>query len=385
MKLLTRLKPSISSPRRQQFINLLIFYISYVWLRSFSTSVLPPHFLAQGLSFQQMIIGSIIVFTSAMVLQLVKSKYSSRNSLYLAMITFFIFILFVIKLPTVWPYYLASIFRGFTLVFFYVIYNVGHFELTPKHRTGFSSAIMFSVTPLVSLFAPLAAGFLAEINYLYVWIISGISFLLSLSLVKFQKKFTVKYNLKTGIKQLKPTRIFIFIEGAWETMIFGVIPIFSLYFIKSPFYYGTYIAYLSLMGILANLLLGKFTDKLQKRIVFLYPLTLIMAVATFLFPLALSQLLWWVVITGIIQFFVPLFWNLATALIVDTHADLRQVMPAREFILSSGRIFGFILLFLNFYLQEKPTYIFYILGSIMLLFPIILFYNTKISKKYNYL
>jgi len=385
MKLLSRFKSLTSSPRRKQFLSLIVFSTSYMWFKNFSNSVLNPHFLNQGLSLQQMILGTTLFFSSPLILQLVKRKYSSRKSWRLAPIISLLFILMIIRIFSVWQFYLASIIGGLAIIFFWLPYNINHFELTPKHRTGLSSAILFSLISLVTLTAPLVAGFLAQINYLFIWVLSGVFFLIPFSLVKSQRSFTVSYSLKSSIREIKATRLFIFLQGIWEAMIFGVIPIFSLYFIKSPLYYGTYMAYLSLMGILANLLLGRYTDKKQKRIIFLYPLTLIMAITTFLFPLAISRIIWWIAITGIIQFFAPLFWNISTAMIVDAHLNLRQAIPAREFVLSSGRILGLALIFINFKFQSKPTYIFYFLGTAMLLYPIILFYNTKISKKYTYL
>lgn len=385
MKLFSRFKSLTSSPRRKQFLSLIVFSTAYLWFRNFSGAVLNPHFLNQGLSLQQMILGAILFFSSSLILQLVKRKYSSRKSWRLALIISLLFLMMIIRIFSVWQYYLAEIIGGLVIILFWLPYNIAHFELTPKHRTGLSSAILFSLISLVSLTAPLVAGFLAQINYLFIWVLSGVFFLIPFSLVKSQRSFTVSYSLKSSIREIKATRLFLFLQGIWESMIFAIIPIFSLYFIKSPLYYGTYMAYLSLMGILANLLLGRYTDKKQKRIIFLYPLTLIMAITTFFFPLAISRIIWWIAITGVIQFFSPLFANISTAMVVDAHLNLRQAIPAREFLLSAGRILGLVITFINFKFQSKPTYIFYFLGSVMLLYPLLLFYNTKISKKYTYL
>jgi len=379
------LKSLISNTRRQQFASLLIFHAAYIWFRSFSNVVLPPHYLQQGISLQQMIIGSIIVFMAASLLQIFKTHYASKRSFRLAIILTLVAVLLIIKITTVWQFYLSQAIFGLTIISFYLIYNIAHFELTPRHRTGFSSAIFFSIYPLVSLITSLLAGLLAQANYLFIWILSGLFFFIPQYLVKFQKDFKVSYNLKLSLQAIKATRSFIFLQGIWESLLFGIIPVFSLYFIKSPLSYGAYMAYLSLMSVLANLLLGRYTDRVQKRILFLYPLTLIMASLAFLFPLAISKVLWWVIITGAVQFLRPIFWNVSTAFVIDSHPNLRQAIPAREFLLSLGRVFGLSLVLLNFLVQSKPTYIFYFLGTIMLIYPFLLFYNTKISKKYSYL
>jgi MFS family permease len=383
MKLLDKLKQSVSNPQRRYFLNLIVFYSSFAWFKSFSYSVLVPHYDKQGISLQQMVIGDIFYFLIASLFILFVKTIYSRNSWRLALITSIISLFLIINITNVYQFYLASIIAGLTVVFYYIPYNIAHFNLTPKHRTGLSSGIMFSLTPIIGLAAPLIAGLMASFSYLYIWIFSFIFFLLSFFLSF--KQYNFKINYQISLKSIKPTLIFSFLQALWEPLVFTIIPFFSLFFIKSPLYFGAFISYLSLMSVVANLTLGKLTDKLQKRIVFLYPLTIIMGLVTFLFPLTLTKIIWWVIITGIIQFFTPLFWNLSTSMFVDTTKKIKTGFVTRELVLSIGRLISCVLIAINFYFQPKPTYIFYFLGSVMLLYPIVLFYNTKISKRYNYL
>ncbi len=264
-------------------------------------------------------------------------------------------------------------------------YNNLNYQISDTHRTGLSSDILFSVHPIISLFAPLLAGFLAHQSYSWIWVLSAIFYFLTFNLTKYQKSFNINYQIKSSFKAIKSIRVFLFLQGVWEALVFGIIPIFSLFFIKSPLNYGTYMAYLALMGVLANLSLGRLTDKLQKRTIFLYPLTIILGITTLLFPLTLKSIFWWIVITGVIQFFLPLFWNVSTAMAIDSYANIKQVIPIRELLMALGRILGLFLTFINFQFESRPTIIFYFLGGVMLLYPLILFYNTKVSKKYTYL
>lgn len=378
-------KSLLSNSRRQQFFNLMLFNFFYAWSRSFSGSVLNPHFLRSGLSVQQILLGLLFSFIGIAGLLLFVRRISSKTSWRLAIITAFAYILFVARINSLWQFYFASILSGFVMALFYVAYNIAHYQLTPKHRTSYSSAILFSVFPLVGLVAPLAAGWLAETSYNLIWFSSGIFFLISFYIIKFQKQFLVTIDLISGFRTIKAMRLFVFLEGIWETLPFGIIPVFSLYFIKSPLYYGTYMAYLSLMAVIANLLLGQISDKLKKRLVFLYPVTILMALTTFAFPLVVFNLVFWLILTGVIQFLVPLFWNFSTSMFIDCHPDVAKSMPIREFLLSLGRILGLSLVFLNFQIEAVPRLIFFFLGGIMLLYPAILFYNTRISQKYQYL
>lgn len=374
-------KSLISNSRRQLFFNLIIFNVVFSWTDSFSLSVLKPHFLNQGLSIEQMILGTLYSFISTCLLLIFINQISSRLSWRLSFIASFAYILLIVRISNINQFYLASAISGLVVPLFYVAYNIAHYQLTPKHRTSYSSAIMFSIFPIVGLIAPLAAGWLAEMNYFYIWILSGIFFTITFFLTKFQSDFSIHYNLISGFQTIKATRIFLLLQGIWETLAFGIIPIFSLHFIKSPLYYGTFIAYLSLMSVIANLVLGQLSDKLQKRLAFLYPVTILMALATFAFPLVTTNLIFWLILTGIIQFLCPLFWNFSTSYFVDIHPNVLLTMPIRELVLNVGRVLGFIVLAINFKLQTAPTYIFYFLGLVMLLYPAILFYNTRYVAK----
>jgi len=378
-------KSLISSPRRQQFFSLLIFYSACLWFRFFTTSVLPPYYLNHGLGLKQLVFAVMIAYFTSVILSIVLKTIHSHISWYLTFLFYALFILTIINLSSFWHFYLAHFFIGLIIIFFWIPYNIIHYQLTPRHRTGSSSAILFSIISILSLIAPLVSGFLASYSYNYIWIGSVIFILPPIYLIRFQPNILIKNDLIAGLKEIRSTRIFMFIQGVWEAMIMSIIPVFSLFFIKSPAKYGIFLAYLALVSIFANLSLGRLTDKLQKRTIFLYPLTLGLSLVTFLFPLAINHLFWWLVVTGVIQFILPLFWNTSTAIVADAHKDIEKAFTTREFVLNIARFLGISLVYINFLYQPRPTYIFYFLGSVMLFYPLILFYRTKISKKYSYL
>ena len=175
------LKSLISNSRRQLFLNLIIFNVVFSWADSFSLSVLKPHFLSQGLSIEQMILGTLFSFISACLFLLVFKQISARLSWRLSFVAAFGYILLIVRVTNINQFYLASVISGLVVPLFYVAYNIAHFKLTPQHRTGFSSGIMFSIFPIVGLIAPLVAGWLAEVNYLYIWVLSGIFFAITFS------------------------------------------------------------------------------------------------------------------------------------------------------------------------------------------------------------
>ncbi|MDP1845739.1 MAG: MFS transporter [Candidatus Moranbacteria bacterium] len=371
--------------KNKKFINLFFFYSLYIWFTSFSGSILPTHFLSEGLNLSQMIFGKFLFYIGNIILLLLLTTFRSKRAWRLALFLNFGYILLSIKILSSTQFYAASILSGFALFFFYVFYNIAHFENTPQEKRGYSSALMFSIGPLIGIAAPLASGYLAATNINLLWIFSGIFFLVTLYFINRQEDFSLTYSLKSALREIKATRWFIFLEGIWEAMIFGIIPIFSLFFIKKPLEYGGFLAYLAIVAVLANLILGKLTDKIQKRVVFLYPLTIGMSVLTFLFVFAVKNFLLWAIFTGLLQFLLPLFWNVSTAMVIDSHPNLRLAIPGREFMLAAGRIIGLLIAFISFSIEKIPHNVFFVLGFVMFLYPVILFWNTRISKRYRYL
>jgi len=338
---------------------------------------------------QQIIFGAMLTFWGVLLMILLVKffgqKLDSKTSWYIAIILSYVYILLLIKIVSPYQLYLAFFINGLITFFFYAFYNSAYFEATSQKNIGKSSALMFSIGPLISLVAPLFAGSLAQINYLYIWILSFFFFLIPLYFVRSQESFTIKYSVREIIEEIRSTRLFIFIGAFWEAMAFGMIPIYTLFFIKTPLGYGAFLSYLGMIGILANLSLGVFTDKMQKRVFFLYPVTLAMSAVTFLFSLATVNIYYWIIASGVIQFFYPIYNNVSLAMVVDTKPDLKKAIVGRELVLSLGRIVGLSLAFLSFTFERQPFYIFIVLGTVMLFFPLALFWRTKVVKKYSYL
>jgi predicted MFS family arabinose efflux permease len=229
------------------------------------------------------------------------------------------------------------------------------------------------------------AGLIAQISLTLFWIVIGGFFLFAFYLIKFQTNFSIGYRLPQILKEINSTRIFVLIQGIWEALVFSFIPVYTLFFLKSPLQYGSFLAWLSFASIIGNLMLGKYTDKTKKRAVFLYPITLILAMLTFLFPWSTQDLLHWAVLTTAIQLVLPLFWNISLAMIVDTKPQIELAMAGRELILVTGRIIGTSMVLLSFLIEQTPFYLFFFLGAIMLLFPMVLFWRTRLAKQYSYL
>lgn len=368
--------------KRSQYLFLL--FIAYAWFQNFSKAILPTHYLSEGLTLSNQMMGSLMGFLGEGLLILVLGKYSSKLAMRLGIIAWVVNLMLVMTIKSDLQFYIASAIGGCSTYLFLVIYYIAHFNNTKQENRGISSSLLFVIPTLIGFIAPLIAGYLSQVNNIWVWIVSTLSFAIAFWLVKFQDDFKMEVSFKKSLSELKKTRVLLFIEGVWETLMFGIIPIYTLFFIKTPLGYGIFLSYISLVSVLANFALGKLTDKLKKRSVFLYPVTIILAITTIMFVFVTHDIKLWIIAVSVIQFFVPLFWSLATALVVDAHPNLKVAMPGRELLLGSGRMFGLLLAYLSFIYEKTPQVIFILLGLTMFCFPTVLYWNSKVRKIHNY-
>lgn len=368
----------------KEFKNLLGFYLSFLLLLNFSSSIMPAHFLIQGITFRDMALGQILNFLPVILLLYFTKSLSSRISWIISIIIYLLFILFQVKIDSNFQFLFAKFFSGGIMFYFFLPYNIAHFKATLKESVGNSSAIMFSLGPIISVIAPIFAGILTNIDINSIWIVTFIIGATSLYISTKQENFLIKIDLVKSIKEIKFTKWLLLAEGVWEALLFSSIPIFTLVFIKTYVGYAIFVSYLAAIGAIANIIFGRMTDKIKKRAIFLYPTTILLGIVTMFFPLAVSNYILWIVLVSIINLILPIFWNLSTAIVVDSVTDTDSAMPAREGILATGRIIGSTLVLLSLIYETEPKNIFIVLGASILIYPMIMFWNSKIKKYINY-
>jgi len=368
----------------KNFKNLLIFYLSFLLLFSFSNSIIPAHYLIQGITFKDMALGQILNFVPVILLLFFTKKLLTRNSWIIAIIAYLLFILFLVKIDSRIQFLFARFLGGTIFFYFFLPYNIAHFKFTLKEHIGSSSAIMFSLLPIIGIIAPLLAGLFTKYNVNAVWVVTFIIGIFSIALTKLQKNFKIIINLKESFKEISSTKWLILFEGIWEALIFTAIPIFTLLFIKTYLGYAIFVSYIAAIGAVANLILGKVTDKIGKRAVFLYPITIALGIITLFFPIAIKSYIPWIISVGLINLLISIFWNLSTTIVVDSVSDVTKAMPAREFLLAVGRIVGSIFVLLSIIFETQPKFVFIVLACAIFIYPLIIVWNTKIIKRYKY-
>lgn len=370
--------------RKSQYFKLLLFFTAGNIFGTFSGSVLPVHYLESGVTMTQMAIGQLIIFATHSIALLIIRQYRAKMGFYLSTILGFVQLLFVVHIQSIWQFYLSSVIAGITIHLLYTAYNYAHFSNTKSGNVGVSSGIMFSIPRIIGVVLPLVAGYIIGLNITILWLLSGILAICTLFTIPALDDFQMNYSLKKMIQSTKSVRLFLIYEGIWSALIFAIIPIYTLTFIHKPESFGIFIAYIGLAGFIANMVLGKLTDRLKKRSVFLYPVTIILAVITYAFPYFQSSLWGWLIIAGLTTFFTPMFWNLTCALVIDNTDHHDESIPGRELFLDIGRLIGLSATVVSFIYESQPTYIFLFLGTAMICFFLNLVIQ-RISGRYTYL
>lgn len=302
-----------------------------------------------GHSFLEIISQSILFFSMPILYILFAKSFKTRNNIFisfgLGLIAYFIV---YSLLPSLWLYVFA-ILRGFVLIFFYLGYNINIFSLIKKEDSAFSAGIYYSIFYILGIILPALAGFIAEsFGIKKVFIVGAILLVLPAYFATRIKNIRIDYKINDAVKSLKKVNILIFIEGIWESVPYMAIGLYTLYFLQTPMKYGLFFSYLSFVGVIATLIFTKISDKLKKRTIFIYPLSVLLGIFT-LFLFFAHDFQTWAILTGILGFLSVLTFPFMITVVLDKQRTVAEGMISRELFLNLGRVLGSIFLSLAYY------------------------------------
>ena len=117
------------------------------------------------------------------------------------------------------------------------------------------------------------------------------------------------------------------------------IPLYALTFVKGEIAFGGFLSFLGLIGVIATLIVTRFSDKQHKRMKFLFPLLIFYAFFIFLLFFA-DNLITWLVFTALLSITQIIIYPFFFAVVLDKIQDKALGMVMREFMLNAGRVFG---------------------------------------------
>jgi MFS family permease len=360
------------------FKRIYFFFIFYMGAVYFTGSLLVLWLSKNNFNFSDLIIYYLLTFFVALVgiLYLPKNKISAKKAIFWGILLNLSYVLVLVKIFSPLQLYLSAILSGLNVVYFWVPYNIMYFKYSSENNRGLNSGIYFLITPIIGITLQPLSGIVAEkFGFYTMFFIGFLLYLIPLFWVRYLPDFTWNLDIKKEISTLK-FNWSTFFQGIASRINWALIPIFSLFFLKTPKQFGLFFGYLGIVTALASVINGYISDKIKNRKVFFYLLSSL-AVISFL-PLAfVENVYYWGIFAGISSLCMSLanpFW-LTFNLDYYKEIGVDKTMILREVFLNLGYVFNLLIVFLVFYFTSSAKTSLIVISLMCCLLPIVSYFQ----------
>ncbi|VVB61238.1 Major Facilitator Superfamily protein [uncultured archaeon] len=362
----------------RSFLRLYTIQFFYIISHVFGWTLSSLYFVQIGYSFIDIAVYFAASFISS-VLTVMALKHFHSNRLMRAGLILKFLVFATAAYLYVKPLLLFSeIMQGVMAIFWWVPMNIHFFRHKKEGRNASHSGLYFLMWPLVSTILPAVAGAAAEKYGMKTVFFSAAALILPAIVLSFRAKESsqININFKRFTEYTKGVKTLLFLQGIWEGVDWTVVPLATLSFVSAAAGFGAFYSYLGFFGIVAFFIAGRASDRIKKRAIFLYPVTVAMALSTILSGLSTTFLAWGV-FRGAVSFLVNLFSPFSMTVVVDTSKSLEESMIAREFLLNFGRALGAMIVVLLLIMSVPIQHALVVSGAILLLHPLFLRHKKK--------
>lgn len=319
--------------------------VAFSWFVSFGRSVLPTHLLSQGLSIPQIFFGSILLIVGQIALLFCigfKQRTYSLKSIWTVALSLYalFFVLSSFTIVSFSQYYIASLIAGISSCLFYLFYNIRYFAEEREGKTYGHAAKFFNILIIISLVAPFLAGLIATLSFMFVAVLTLFFFVIALVVARSLPDSTYSFSMVQSYRSAYGAKTLIFFNGLYDSLGWGIITVFTLKFISTPFSFGIFVSYLAIISVVSNYIMGKVGDRFKRGHVIAAVSSLLSFGAVILLGFSSENLTAWIVANAVMQFVSPIFTSTAMALAMDRSADKLMMFHAREVLMNGGRIVG---------------------------------------------
>lgn len=352
------------------------FLLIHSGLATLSFSFVPIFLFEQSFALWQLIMLFATYCAIAVISISIVNKYDIRKFMITGLIVYGLSILSLLLNKNIALYFYV-ILMGIAMIFFWIPLNYIFFK-SSKKNTNASDSSWYLILPgvLGMILPPIAALMIKNIGYSWLFISVFILYLISAYLVRNlipdEKIIAPTIECIQRYKGLKTITLF---EGSLHFLSFGVLPIYSLFFLKTENELGLFLSYLGLVGLIIAIILAKRSDESLERKNYIYFLgvPMIISVALMAFSSTKTQ---WIIIMGFYTIFYNISFPLRTAIVIDhKKADL-ALWKAREILLNVGRVITLSISAVLFY-YELYKYVFFMYA--IMIFVYLIFINYKIG------
>ncbi|MFA6999921.1 MAG: MFS transporter [Candidatus Paceibacterota bacterium] len=355
------------------FKRIFLFFFTYMAAMYFSQTLIVFWLSKNGFNFSNIIIffvtSYIVAFLGIFVLS--KIRMNLKPTILLGVLLSALSVVVLIKIFSVYQLYFSAILTGFNVIFFWIPYNIMHFKFSNENKRGLNSGIYFLATPIISMTLQPLAGLVAEkFGFETMFFIGIAMYLIPIFLIRFLPNFEIKLNI---IKEFRENKFnwSTFFQGFASRINWTLIPIFTLFFIKSPKAFGSFFGYLAIITAITSLFNAAISDKMKNRKIFFYLFTSLAVLS--LIPLAfVENIYYWAIFAGITSMCMYLanpFW-LAFNLDYYKEIGVEKTIILREVFLNAGYILALFIAVLIFYITSSTKISLLIVSLIACVLPL---------------
>jgi len=302
-------------------------------------------------------------------------KISLRKSIVWAYIFFAVLNLSLAVVPSKISFYVYPMLNALASTLFWIPLNYLFFRSSQNETNARDSSIYSVGLCVLGIIAPpLGALIIHQLGYGWLFGLTAGLYLIPIYLARKyiaeevqESQFISSFYVFKGLKTIT------FCEGSIQYFTTVILPVYTLLFFTKEFEYGFFLSYVAVIGSFAAIVISYLSDKVQKRMVFVYPLFLFLTLSILGVIYAHSATLW-IVIVGIITVLMVVSYPLRIAVSLDVKETNIGFWRIREFFLNVGRFITLLLSLVFFYLKIYWP-VFVIFSGICLFYPFLIRYK----------
>ena len=305
-------------------------------------------------------------------------NFSMRTYLIASFLVFSSALASLAFLPSSISIYVYASLIGLNLILFWLPLNYLFFLKSSKETNAVDSSLYMVAPGVIAMVLPLFGAAIAN-SFGYTWLF-GLAALLYLFPILFVYKKIPTEKITTipfmeGVRHFKGLKTISMFEGALQHFNGIVLAVYALLFLKTSLQIGYFFSYLGLLGFVIGMLLSRYSDRKQKRKVFIFVLFSLMSLSIFMMPFSKNSVAWFIIV-GIFSVIYTISSPLRLAVSLDVRVPDMSFWKVREFFLNIGRVTTLLLTVLLFVFKQYSL-VFALFGSIALAYPFLVSYKLK--------
>ena len=361
-----------------------IFFFTYMASMFFAQTLIVFWLFKNGFGFAELLIYYMVACLVALagILFFPKIKINAKYSIFWGILFSILQAFVLIKIFGSYQLYLSGLFSGLNIIFFWIPYNAMHFKFSHEDSRGLHSGMYYLITPILGITLQPLTGIVAEkFGFETVFLTGAAMYVVPIMLLRFLPSFDYTINVRNYFFENK-FNWSTFFQGIMLRINYSFIPIFTLFFIKTPRQFGNFFGYLALMTAIASIINGHISDKMKDRKIFFYVFS-VLAVASFL-PLGFAEnSYYWHIFAGIGSLSISLASPFWLTFNIDYYKDIgiERTMALRELFLNIGYFATLMIGLLVFYFTTSPKVSLITVSAICLFLPVVSYLQGVYVKK----